>query len=202
MSVQHLKVIGLVVTILALIGGLGFAVHAKADPLVIGGLATAIGAGTTAAFRWFTGGDSNKDGGKAGPAAVFLVAGTILAAGDGCVPAQTPREQARSIVLTVAEGVRVGDEACASIAKAKRDVSLAEGCAIVVAEARSALLVAEAGVDAWNAANEGKLPCAVSAASSALGRILDTITRAGGRAPPAVADALKLAPLLTGACRG
>lgn len=119
-----------------------------------------------------------------------------------CVGAQTPREQARSVVLTLAEGVRQGDLACASVAKARGDLQLAVGCATIVAEAREILITAEGGVDAWDAAAADRLPCAVRSAANALTRLLDTIKRAGGKTPPAVDDALHLAPLLTGACHG
>jgi hypothetical protein len=141
------------------------------------------------------------------PGTKKLLGGLLLLVGLGtapaaCTPANTPREQARSVVLTVAEGVRIGDETCAWISKAKKDLSLAETCAAAVLEARNALLIAEGGVDAWDAAAAEKLPCATKAAASALSRVLGAIERAGGKIPPAVADALQLAPLLAGACRG
>lgn len=120
----------------------------------------------------------------------------------GCRGANAPREQARSVVLTVAEGVKVGDEACASVALAKKDASLAEQCAALVSLARESLIAAEEGVDAWDAAAVSNLPCAVKSAATALSRLLGIVEAAGGKAPPVVEDALRLAPALTGACRG
>lgn len=117
-----------------------------------------------------------------------------------CRPALAPREQARSVVLSVAEGVRVADEACAAAALATRSLPLAETCATLVDEAREALIAAEDGVDAWDAAEAGRIPCAVGRAASSLSRILEAVERAGGAVPPAAVDALRLAPLLTGGC--
>lgn len=114
--------------------------------------------------------------------------------------AKTPRENARAVVLTTAEGVRAGDLACAATAKAKGDLALAETCAAAVKEAREALLAAEAGVDAWDAAAQGKVPCAVAKAGAAVSKILDAIKRAGGQPPGVLEDALKLAPVLLGGC--
>ena len=135
------------------------------------------------------------------PAARMLLIAAAIAL-MGCHGANAPREQARSVVLTVAEGVKVGDEACASVALAKKDAALAEQCAALVSLARESLIAAEEGVDAWDAAAVSNLPCAVKSAASALSRLLGIVEAAGGKAPPVVQDALLLAPALTGACRG
>lgn len=139
---------------------------------------------------------------SSGPVLLFLFALLGVAAKCGCRPANTPREQVRSVVLTVAEGVRVADEACASVARAKRDLPLADACAAIVVQARDALLAAEEGVDAWGSAAAGDVPCAVRNAAGSLSRILETIKSAGGKPPPAVEDALRLAPMLAGVCHG
>jgi hypothetical protein len=135
------------------------------------------------------------------PAARMLLIAAAFAL-MGCHGANAPREQARSVVLTVAEGVKVGDEACASVALAKKDAALAEQCAALVSLARESLITAEEGVDAWDATAVSNLPCAVKSAASALSRLLGIVEAAGGKAPPVVQDALLLAPALTGACRG
>lgn len=201
MNVHVAKVIGIVTLMLGILGALIGCIALKADPPITAGLATAFGAAATVVVQWLTKNGVEKAP-PSGPLAVLLVAGAAALAQPSCTPAHTPREQTRSVVLSVAEGVRVGDEACAYVARGKADLALAETCAAIVKEAREALLVAEAGIDVWSAANEGTLSCAVSAASNALGRILDTITRAGGKIPPAVDDALRLAPVLAEACRG
>ena len=170
----------------------------RPDPTLIATLSAAFGAGVTAAIKYFT----DRGDGAAGPGAVLLVAAATAIGGQSCRPAETPRETARSVVLSVAEGVRVGDEACASIAIAKSDLELAESCATFVREAREQLITAEEMIDAWQAGETGRIACAVRDASSALGRLLDTVRRAGGKPPPAVEDALRLAPQLAGACRG
>lgn len=97
MNIQIAKVCGLVVLLLGLIGGLAFAIHANADPVIVGGLSTAIGVGAAAAFQWFTGAEN-----KSGPAAVLLVAGTIIGASNGCAPV--------AVDTNAAEVVRRADE--------------------------------------------------------------------------------------------
>ena len=198
MTQKNVKTVSLVVTLLGILGAIVYLSSTGADQTLIAALAAAFGAGATAGFKYFTSGGN----GATGPGAVLLVAAATALGGQACKPADTPRETARSVVLSVAEGVRAGDEACASIARAKGDVTLAEGCAAIVTEARSALLVAEEGIDAWQAVDEGRLACAVKASTRALERLLDAVRRAGGKTPPAVDDALRLAPLLAGACRG
>ena len=112
-----------------------------------------------------------------------------------------PRETVRSIVLTVAEGVRSLDLACASTARAKKDAQLALKCAEYYDSARLALTAAESGVDAWDKGTAGDLPCAIVKAVSATHQMVFLVQQAGYKAPPAAEDALKLAPQLTGGCR-
>ena len=126
----------------------------------------------------------------------------IVAALNGCKPADNPRAQARSVVLTIAEGVAVADMACASIARAKKDAELARECALARDEARTSLLMAEDALDASELAAAEKIPCAVAAAVASANRLVGLIEKQGGRVPPALADGLHLAPLLAGGCRG
>jgi hypothetical protein len=120
---------------------------------------------------------------------------------DGCKGAAAPREQARGAVLTVAEGLRQADFACADLAIAARDLPLAEACADAYDAAREALLAAEAGVDAWDRGAAGEVSCATARAVEGLQRMISLVAAAGGRLPAVVEDALRLAPLLTVGCR-
>lgn len=120
----------------------------------------------------------------------------------GCGQPKAPREQARSVILTVAEGVRQGDLTCASIARADNNIMLAEKCVPIVREARTALLTAEDAIDAWDKGASGDVPCAVRSAVDALSRLVQVIRERRADIPPVIDDAMKLAPLLTGACRG
>ncbi len=124
----------------------------------------------------------------------------IVASIGGCKPAENPRAHARAVVLTIAEGVAVGDKACASIARAKKDAGLARECAFAHDEAREALITAEEALDASEAAAAEKVPCAVAAAVVSASRLVGLIERAGGRVPPALTDGLQLAPMLAGGC--
>ncbi len=129
---------------------------------------------------------------------VFLVITMIC---DGCTPAATPREQARSVILTIADGVHQADLTCSVVAKDDRNLELAKKCATYVATAREALLIAESGIDAWEQGTSKNIPCAMRSAVDALSRLLDTLSAMHVDHPPAVDDALRLAPMLTGACR-
>lgn len=128
--------------------------------------------------------------------ATVLLAASLIA----CRPAQTPREHARAVVLTLAEGVRIGDLACASYAISTKDMQLAEVCAALVTEAQADLITAEDGIDAWSDIEAHNLPCTAKRVTDVMTRLLGTLQRAGSKAPPALVDAIQFAPLLTGAC--
>ncbi|AKV03204.1 hypothetical protein AKJ09_09867 [Labilithrix luteola] len=116
--------------------------------------------------------------------------------------AETPRETARAVVVTLAKAVQVADVTCATIAETKKDAGLASKCADAYDVARPALLGAESAVDAWESGGAGNVPCAVARSVSALVSISHAVTAAGGTVPPVVDDALRLAPALTVACHG
>lgn len=136
------------------------------------------------------------------PPAVAVVAFVLVLAIASCKPAETPREQARGTILTIAFAVRAADETCAAIAKSRRDVDLATTCAKAFDAARDSLIGAEASVDAWDRGASGDVSCAVARGVSALTSIVSAVRTAGGTVPPVVDDALRLAPLVTGVCRG
>jgi hypothetical protein len=195
---ENAKAIMATVVIVACLGLLGVLAAQHVDGAAVAAIAV-----VTTLVAWLTRTPDRRDPPAGTGAVIFAALATIIVtACSGCTEAKAPREQARSVVLTIAEGVRTGDLACASLARAKGDVALAETCASVVKEARGALIVAEDSIDAWQAAEDEKLSCATKAATSALVRLLDTVRRAGGKPPPALDDALRLAPLLTGACHG
>lgn len=120
----------------------------------------------------------------------------------GCRDASVARETTRATVLTLAEGVRTLDLACASVARGRRDLGLADRCADAYELALEALKLAENGVDLWDRGAAGDVPCAASRALSAMRHLVSLVTAAGGRVPPAAEDALRLAPPLAEACRG
>lgn len=136
------------------------------------------------------------------PFFTFLCVFLTLTLLEGCSPAATPREQARSVILVVADGVHQADLTCAVVAKGDQNLKLAEQCAKLVATAREALLIAEGGIDAWDQGTSKNIPCAMRSAVTALTQLLDTLQSMHVDHPPVVDDALRMAPLLTGACRG
>lgn len=119
-----------------------------------------------------------------------------------CRPAETPREQARGAILTIAFAVRAANEACATVAERTRDVELAATCADAFDAAKDSLIAAESTVDAWDRGAAGDISCAASRGVAALTSIVSAVRTAGGNLPPVVDDALRLAPLVTGVCRG
>lgn len=129
----------------------------------------------------------------------LLVLVAILERCTGC-QAETPRETARATVLTIAEGVRAADLACASVALGRKDRALATRCADAYDRARTALELAETGVDLWDRGAAGDVPCATATAVAELRQLGALLEGAGGRSPPVLEDALRLAPLLTAAC--
>ena len=138
----------------------------------------------------------------------FLV-GHVAAIGCGLYacsstpPANSsPRETARAAVILFAKTTAIADEACATLAKTKQDVSIAKTCADAYDIARPALLAAEAGVDAWESGSKNEVACAVAKASNALTKIAETVKAGGGTLPLSVIDSLKFATSIVGECPG
>lgn len=130
------------------------------------------------------------------------VAFVILRVMAGCKGVENPRAHARAVVVTLAEGVAVGDMACASVARAKMDASLARECALARDEARENLIMAEDALDATDSAKAGDVPCMVKQAVASASRLMGLIEKAGGHVPNALNDAMELAPMLAGSCHG
>lgn len=84
MSPPNLKAVLAFALVALLLGALGFFVHQKSDPLVIGGIATALGAGIPMVFRFFAGTGKDGGSGSGGAAAAVLVAGSILLGTTDC----------------------------------------------------------------------------------------------------------------------
>ena len=128
----------------------------------------------------------------------LIVLCALLGWCSGCT---TPREQARGAVLVTADAVRLADTTCAEAAikmgriHTSRAVDLAGRCADAYDVARTSLLVAEAGVDAWDDADRAQTACAFARASGALLRMSTAMRDAGVQIPTIVEDALRLAPL-------
>lgn len=137
-------------------------------------------------------------------ALVCPVVGAPYALGcAGSTPAsQLPaRDYARAGVMMVAEGVKVADDACATVAKAKSDAGLAKTCADAYDTARASLTGAMALVDAWDSADQKSYVCTVGHAVSALSSMASAVTTAGGPALPAIVqDALSFGGQLSKGC--
>jgi len=143
----------------------------------------------------------DDDGGTPPLGPIVAVFGLALMV--GCSPSpEVARDQARATVLTIARGVHDADMLCAELAYAKKDGKLARTCADAYDVARDALLGAESAVDAWDEAHEGQVGCAAVKAVASLTSMMSAIKGAGGSVPAVVADALTLAPVLTGVCGG
>jgi hypothetical protein len=147
---------------------------------------------------------SGEDKPPKGPSVlpVALLAFAFAVSVTACKPSAVPRETARATVLVLADAVKQLDSVCAQLATSKHDVTLATKCADGYDVARAALLGAESSVDAYDSGAAKDLPCAVARAADAVQHIAEALSAAGAKVPPAVTDALKLAPSLAGACHG
>lgn len=126
-----------------------------------------------------------------GAAALLLALGFFL----GCSPS---RAQARGTVLATAEAVKIGDKLCADVALEQNDLPLARTCEQAYGDARSAVVAAAEGVDAWDEGQKGRVACAVQRAANG---IAETVRALRGRrvsVPKVVDDALVLASSLGG----
>lgn len=135
---------------------------------------------------------------------IVAMAAVVVYCVDGCRPAEAPsaRAQERAIVLTVAEGVKAADEMCAAVARLRTNADLARECARAYDEAREVLKLAESAVDEKDAARHGDLPCAVAHAISLLRGMIGLAEAHGGTPSPVIDDALDVAKIMVGDCRG
>jgi len=133
-------------------------------------------------------------------AAIGCVPFLLIACGSTPATASTPRDQARAAILTIAEGVKTGDAVCAEAALALKKADLAKGCADAYDDARSALLAAEAGVDAWDNGARGEVACASSKALAAVVDIENLLAANGVEVPAVVTDAVKLGQVFLPLC--
>jgi hypothetical protein len=124
----------------------------------------------------------------------------LLLAAARCRPAASPpREQARAVILTLAEAVRVGDESCAAIALSRRDLTLARYCADAYEDARNSLIAAGESFDHWSSGPPTAIVCSVVAASHVLARVADVLKRRGEQVAVLILDAIRLGTSL-GVC--
>lgn len=122
-------------------------------------------------------------------------------------PAATPRHTMRASVLAVAYATKELDAVCAATARAlggTRGADVAGKCAAAYRVARASLLSAEAGLDAWTAADQRAVGCLAAKAGRALLEGVHAAKAAGATMPNAVVDGMQLAELLVpmaeGAC--
>lgn len=126
----------------------------------------------------------------------YMAAAVTLTACNGCAGALsesvTPRERARAAVLVLAEGVRAADEICAARALDRHDIALAERCEAAYSTARSALLAAAGGVDAWGTAEGGDAACATLQGAAAARELAEAVRAGGADVPAVLSDGLAL----------
>ena len=137
---------------------------------------------------------------------------TVLIALLGCVPflliacgsspatPQTPRDEARAALLTIAEGVKVADVTCADASKSLQNAKLAKDCADAYDVARAALVMADDGIDAWDDGSAGKVACAGKHALDALVTVENELAALSVHIPAAVVDAVKLGETFAPIC--
>jgi hypothetical protein len=121
----------------------------------------------------------------------------------GCKPVEDPTAHRRAVVLTIANGVYVADQACASIARGKTDAregyELARACAFAYDAARVSLIAAD---EKLNMDQPDDVSCEVAQALAYAKQIAGLIEKHGGKLPPALRHAFELAPMLAENCAG
>jgi hypothetical protein len=130
--------------------------------------------------------------------AVLFIAGLLL----GCRPVDDPGAQQRAAVLTLANGVYVADQACASVARGKTDAregyELARACAFAYDAARVSLIAADEKLD-----REGEdVACEIEQAIDYARQMAGLIEKHGGKLPKALVQAFEFAKLATLGCAG
>lgn len=130
--------------------------------------------------------------------AVLFIASMLLS----CRPVTDPGAQQRAAVLTLANGVAVADQACASVARAKTDAregyELARACAFAYDAARVSLIAADEKLD-----RDGEdVACEIEQAIDYARQMAGIIERHGGKLPKALLQAIEFAPLFAQGCAG
>ncbi len=125
---------------------------------------------------------------------LILSLSLLLAA---CSSSQT-RAQARGAVLVEAEAVKIGDKLCAQTAIEKTDLQLAKACEQAYDVARSSLIIASNGIDAWDESKKSEVVCAISRTADELAKTAKEIRARGVAIPKLIDDALALASSLGG----
>lgn len=128
-----------------------------------------------------------------------LLLSAVLAA--SCASAEL---HARRALEVSARAVRAADEACAALAlsgelEKPKAIKLARDCARGYSVARSALLAAQSGVDAADAAT---LACAGADALAGLASIVRAVRASGGEVPKDIEEGLAAAAMLTRLAKG
>lgn len=119
-----------------------------------------------------------------------------------CKPADDPGASQRAAVLTLANGVFVADQACASVARGKTDAregyELARACAFAYDAARVSLIAADEKLD-----REGEdVACEIEQAIDYARQMAGLIEKHGGKLPKALVQAFQFAPLFASGCAG
>lgn len=117
--------------------------------------------------------------------------GALACASRPSTAAEPPlRAQARSAVLSIAEGVVIVDKVCAGLSRDRKDLELATSCGNDYKAARDSLLASERALDDGETARAG---CEAVPAIRALGSM---IRHVGALKEPALDDALAMAARL------
>jgi hypothetical protein len=127
----------------------------------------------------------------------------------GCSPADSPeRFQARTITLTMAQTARTADTRCSLASQQleakgllRESLDLARGCRRAIESTKNALLSAEAGVDAWDAARAGEVWCAMARAVEALTQLRELAAKFFPTESAFFDDALAVVRMGGGFCR-
>ena len=116
-------------------------------------------------------------------------------------PISPQRDSARAGLLLIAKAGVIADGACSELAKAKDDSTIAKSCADVYDDVRSSLLIAESGLEAWDAGKKNDVACATKHGAAALTKLAALLQGHGAKIPSVLSDAVKFSAFVAGECK-
>lgn len=129
-----------------------------------------------------------------------LLVGAAVSCSPSRPPAEVQRDAARASILLIAEAVSVAAIACADAIDRTQSHDLADKCKAAYSGARSALLAAEASIDAYDAGAYGQVGCAIKKATRSLSDLSDAMAAISAPPPLTVRDAVTLGHRLGFTC--
>jgi hypothetical protein len=89
--------------------------------------------------------------------------------------------------------------ACLDAARAAKDDTIRQKCEVVLTPARTSLIAAQSGLDAWAAGDQKNVPCLIASVANSLASLANVVHL---KLPQSVVDGVKIAESYVGQCGG